>query len=411
MSDDDARRFDRRRFLAAGAAAGAAGWVAPVVLSTPAFAATTSKCTSQGTISWSSFALNQPGTSLASYPWDVATIGNVKLTFSFLPGVASPPLSFTGSTQTGVVSAAQGGFPTGQFFQFGKNTAAQNNAITLRMQFDTPIANLQFVLVDIDRAVGGGNNFVDQVTLAPTLGGTPVTGTFTPQQPPATQLAPNTPTTNTTAVYSGTSTGGVSDSTGNLLVSVPGPLDRLDLTYTSTQTGTGTTQIIGVRDMFWTCPSVSCPDSTSPIQLVTTCQNDNGANGCADRYTNFVYLRRESSTQTVQIHGNAAGTLLPYFDDVAVITVTPPTGSSVTWNVRSPAGTNCNEPTASNTLVLNNTRSGTCPNVTTTAGGADITSMFGSQCGVFTVSVRVRGTGSSGAVWGWNPAWLVLGPP
>ena len=43
------------------------------------------------------------------------------------------------------------------------------------------------------------------------------------------------------------------NNTGNLRIQVPGPVDTVDITYTSAQVGTATTQAISLSNITWTC--------------------------------------------------------------------------------------------------------------------------------------------------------------
>lgn len=259
-NDDQATgALSRRRLLQAGAVGGAvatAAWVTPSVLTLETAGAAASCCSGPAGVNWSSTGANQPASTngpanAAGYPWSVGTFGNVPVTFTLLGATGS--LVFPGSNNlTGRQPNTQNGGVTG-IYGLDKDNAAVGSSVTLRMTFGCNVRNLTFRILDIDLALTGGNNYIDRVTVAPFLNNVATNGTYTPQSGTP-SFTPTTATAGTTATYTGTSTTAGNQNNGNLTVLVPGPVDRVDLTYISAHTaGQGSLQEVALNNLAWTC--------------------------------------------------------------------------------------------------------------------------------------------------------------
>ena len=100
----------------------------------------------------------------------------------------------------------------------------------------------------------------------------------------------------------------------------------------------------------------------------------------------------------MRLSANSAGTQQPYFDEVGVITVTSPTGvvrirNVIRWQ------SDCRDSSGTDINITGGSGCGTQP-----TPALDITSAFGSQCGVFTVNIRVR---NSYSPYGYSTCWIV----
>jgi hypothetical protein len=247
------RGLSRRRALQAGIIGGTAVWVAPTIdsLYSPAAAASnTGNCTGAAqTIDWSTFPTNGLPSSNAGFPYTVGTFGGTTVTIEL---IAAGSLVW-GTGQSGVQNATQSGNFTG-IFQLFKNLAPVGDTTIIRLKFDKAVRNLDFRLTDIDTVLTGGNNFVDQVTVAPFLNGVAQNGRFNTFGTPT--YTPTGNTTATTTTRTGTAESLSNDNQGNLRIRtvLNQRFDRVDITYTSVQpSGTGTTQAIGITNISWDC--------------------------------------------------------------------------------------------------------------------------------------------------------------
>ena len=236
--------------LQAGVVAGTALWVAPVIDSLSSPAAALSCTGAGGTIDWT-LASRPNGAPANVFPWVVTggPFGGTTVTFE-LPTAGA--LVWGGANESGVQKTFQQGGITGLFNLF-KNNAPSGNVSKLRISLNRSVRNLDFRIMDIDIAVLAGNNFTDQV-LVELFNNitTPVSGTFTPDS-----LTPSFTPTGAATATSDTRTGNAAapagNNTGNLRIQVPGPVDTVDITYTSAQVGTATTQAISLSNITWTC--------------------------------------------------------------------------------------------------------------------------------------------------------------
>jgi len=110
---------------------------------------------------------------------------------------------------------------------------------------------------------------------------------------------------------------------------------------------------------------------------------------------------RKTTAQVMRLSRDNAGIYAPYFDELAVIRVTPPGGGTPVvrnyYNYQrtcaDPAGPNIALPTSSQCVVA-----------PANAAAIDISAMFGTVCGQFTVQIEIR-NGSTPT--GWSTAWVV----
>jgi len=255
MNGTSRRGLSRRRALQAGVVGGTALWVVPTIdsLYTPAAAASnTGPCAGGAqTIDWSTFPNAQNGNpgSNAGFPYSPGTFGGTIVTFQLI----SAGTLVWGTGESGVQNSAQLGNLTGQF-QLYKNVAPVGDTTLLRMRFNKIVKNLDFRITDIDISTQPGNNFVDQITVAPYLNGVATSSTFTPDSGTPSFTPPGA-TTATTTTRTGSAAAAANSNVGNLRVQGPASgLDRVDISYVSNQAaGAGTTQVIGISDISWSC--------------------------------------------------------------------------------------------------------------------------------------------------------------
>jgi len=246
----------RRRAIQVSLIAGAALWVAPAIesLSTPAAAASCG-CVGSGLMSWEAAGtvVPNPGPlNVAGYtpPFSWGTFNGVSVTFAYSGTTGT--LVFPGTSPTcltGRQSACTNGNKLG-FYGIDKQNTAVGETLVLSIVFSCSVHNLAFTVLDIDQTA---NNFVDKVTLAAFNNGTPVSGTYTPVNATP-SFTPTLPITGTSATFTGNAGAGGATTNGNVAVSVPGPVNRFDLTYQSAHAaGVGTLQEVGIGNIAWTC--------------------------------------------------------------------------------------------------------------------------------------------------------------
>lgn len=117
-----------------------------------------------------------------------------------------------------------------------------------------------------------------------------------------------------------------------------------------------------------------------------------GNDGVCTTYGTFTQtIVRTSATQPVYLASNAAGTAGVTYDELGTLVVTSPTSTVKKANIISWEA-DCKDPTA--------------PDISTGAGPVDITSLFGSEIGTFTLTMSLR---SKYGVYSWTPTYVKLG--
>lgn len=146
--------------------------------------------------------------------------------------------------------------------------------------------------------------------------------------------------------------------------------------------------------------AASCGCTATAVSIVGACQNETTITPgtCTSYFSNSVSVCRSTATQKMRFARNSTGTQEPYFDELAVLSVTSPSGSTVVGNFirwqndcRVSGGTDW-------------ALSSSSPCGSTSVAAIDITSMFGSECGIFTVSIDVR---NKYTPYAWSTAWIV----
>lgn len=141
-------------------------WAAPVILSTPAFAQGT-PCASPESINWSSIQtdLDTLETNIVA----VAASTNRQVTLTY---VDSLNVGSTGDIQYG--SGTQGG-QTGNFIEMILDgTPGPGEYIAINFDFDAPVNQLNFVLLDLDAENGAWEDGVRVTAYSDFVGGTQV---------------------------------------------------------------------------------------------------------------------------------------------------------------------------------------------------------------------------------------------
>jgi hypothetical protein len=150
--------------LLRGAAAGAAlTWAAPSILSVDAAAAASITCVSE-VLSWTPFAadINDLPTDPAVVPYGAA--GTLTLTFDGTTAPA-PTLPIAGYATVSPLGNEVDNIT------LGMTATAAGDLVTLTLDFDVPVAFIDFELLDIDL---GDGNWQDRVTVSAFDGVTPV---------------------------------------------------------------------------------------------------------------------------------------------------------------------------------------------------------------------------------------------
>ena len=154
----------RRRFLQRAAVAGAATWVAPTILTHQAAAAAT--CVAL-TTAWQSLGPPIPsGTTVYTGP--------PSLTFTYADPTSAVTTSAVDST------FVRGGFNTYHMQLGSVGTGA--GPVTITFTFSTPVTDLSFSVLDVDKNTTGNPAYVDAIVVGGFLGGvlgTPQTATTT----------------------------------------------------------------------------------------------------------------------------------------------------------------------------------------------------------------------------------------
>lgn len=238
--EPSANGLDRRTLLTRiGVGAGVA-WIAPAIVSSPAFAQS-GTCIPEA-VDWTN---HQTGIDdLDNNSFDVGLGSNSTLTVSYNEA------GLGGGTATPVYAQPQPlGNRFGGYITLSMDATAQGEFVELELVFDNPIQNLQFTLIDVDRGLGF---WQDEVHLEADLGGVPVVLGPTDYTivNPALITANTTLTTNefvATVDPSGTGLGVANTSTdGDIAVNYPGQIDRLRIRYYAGSATDLETQQIGI---------------------------------------------------------------------------------------------------------------------------------------------------------------------
>lgn len=269
---------DRRKFLRAVGAAGAAtgvAWVAPTLLGSPAaFAA--GSCVDTGALRWTS--VNQSDDRVPrprrtrQFTVQIAATGgspaiHVQVTVTPVGAVRNAnstdgqsSTAASGATNGGVRNNGAGSGPTGNvnghvsFYGIQMTGTAPGVGYDVRFDFyagtsgTTPVAvhNLAVAVHDIDRFTGTGsgsgrnNPYNDSIYFTPGFTeisrGAIIAGSGTPQSP----------------YNGGTNTDGVTDDSGTVEVLYPGAMNSLTVSYRTYEFNpSGTHQMIGIGDLNW----------------------------------------------------------------------------------------------------------------------------------------------------------------
>jgi hypothetical protein len=147
----------------------------------------------------------------------------------------------------------------------------------------------------------------------------------------------------------------------------------------------------------------SCCTANDFYTLIGTCQaNTPITNGCTTVIDNTITVCRPLATTTMTMSRTSAGFFRPYFDEVGVLTVTSP--SNVTRSQNYIGWQNDCRVTTTTLPDLNGYGSGNgdpCANPSN--GPTDVTALFGNECGLFTVRIRVR---NGFTPYGWSTCYL-----
>lgn len=217
--------LSRRKMVAGSAAIGGATWIAPSIVGFDRVAAAVGTCgVPPLQLDWSPLA--------GSFPDMVTANDGTTVTITvFDPfGVADP--GFTGIVWTNTLNGLDNPL------LIAMSNATAGAGVTIRFDFSRPVGAC-FSLVDVDAAAG---NWVDTIELTGTNAGTTVplnAGDF------VTGAANTFVSTNTVMGISATST-----DTGNVAVSYPAPIDRLEIEHRDDSNGTAF-QFIGIHDFSW----------------------------------------------------------------------------------------------------------------------------------------------------------------
>jgi hypothetical protein len=232
----------RRSFLKKAGVGVAVAWTAPVLVSNAASAGPGTGCLPGG-IQWGTTEFTRA---------DSGTI-----TTGVLP-LTAYPLAAEGFVldvdDTGNTYASTGPQPSGidalfprppETFSFHvQMNATGTGPITITFSFFSPVTNLAFSILDIDRT-GTNTGFNDRINVTASNGGSAVAGTGTPvSSPPTVVLIPDVEFEGSTDVPS------TSDD-GDVAFSFAGPLDEVVIVYS--RSGANLRQGIGISNLTYTC--------------------------------------------------------------------------------------------------------------------------------------------------------------
>jgi hypothetical protein len=117
---------------------------------------------------------------------------------------------------------------------------------------------------------------------------------------------------------------------------------------------------------------------------------------CVVQATATTTVCRASTTQTMVLSSDAGGLVGPYFDELAVLTITSPTAAVSILNIiRWQA--DCKDPAGTDIAITGSYAS-------PSSSPADITAAFGNECGDFTVAIEVRNAFSP---YAWRETFVV----
>jgi hypothetical protein len=150
----------------------------------------------------------------------------------------------------------------------------------------------------------------------------------------------------------------------------------------------------------------TCCNGSASYTLIGQCREMSEATaGCVTEFTNTVSVCRTLPNRTMWLARTTGNQFRPYFDEVGVLIVTSPTGVVRTQNF---IGWQNDCRVASPTFAdLTGYGDG---NGTPCAGAANaptnVTNMFGSECGIFSVRIEVR---NSYTPYGYSTCYLIPG--
>ncbi len=166
----------------------------------------------------------------------------------------------------------------------------------------------------------------------------------------------------------------------------------------------------GAAVLAWSTPAIvdsltapaaamTCTCTPAAVSIVPSCRNDTLSSGssCVTYYSNTVTVCRGEG-QSVRFSRNSGGNQEPYFDELAVLSVTSPLGVTVVRNFIRWQN-DCRDPAGSDVALSSANQCGS-----TSVPALNITSMFGSECGNFSVTIRIRNRYTP---YGWSTAWIV----
>ena len=230
-------QLDRRKFLQrTGAAAAAAGgvWLASDIVSSPtAFAGASCLVTATTFLTGAS-----PGPQWGRTTWPAA-------------GANYPALTLTPSAATiGTVTANAGngtirlpaltgyGVPNQRVFYLDIDNASSGEGYSATFTFSVPVWRVTFRVYDIDRNTGGGQNYIDRVTVT-AVGGATVSGVASGGTAPS----------GSGATFTGSATN-AADNGAVVDYTLSGRVTAFTLSYTNNiASGAGTRMFVGIGDL------------------------------------------------------------------------------------------------------------------------------------------------------------------
>lgn len=237
--------------MAVGGAVAAGTWAAPSILSVDAAAAATLLCE---TISWLPFAADIDDLPVDQAVIPYGTSGTATLTFDDTL-VPAPTSSFAGYATVSPLGDETDQITLGMT----ATSLGTGDQIGLYFDFDVPVQNLSFDLLDVDLGTG---NWQDRVGVRALNGASTVpltlagNATWNPTYVSGVSLAgiflEFTGILDPSGVGTGVPNTGAGSTDANVTISIPGPLDRLEIFYLAgpLTPATPQPQQIGIGPMF-----------------------------------------------------------------------------------------------------------------------------------------------------------------
>ncbi len=152
----------------------------------------------------------------------------------------------------------------------------------------------------------------------------------------------------------------------------------------------------------------TCCSGAASYTMIGQCREMTEATaGCVIEFTNTVSVCRTLPNRTMWLARTSGNQYRPYFDEVGVLTVTSPTNVVRVQNLIGwQNDCRVTNPTFPDLTGYGDGNGSPCGGANTALGPTNITNMFGSECGIFSVRLEVR---NSFTPYGYSTCYVIPG--